>query len=123
MVEAADHLQVLEPGQALVDGGVLAGEPDLRAQLGGVADDVEPGDAWRCPPLGGSSVVRIRTAVVLPAPFGPEQPEHGPGLDREVDPAQRLDVAVGLAQALDLDRRRRCQPTKLAPAHGVRCDR
>jgi ABC-2 type transport system ATP-binding protein len=27
-VETADHLQVLEPGEVLVDGGVLAGQPD-----------------------------------------------------------------------------------------------
>ena len=31
----------------------------------------------RVPPSGRSSVARMRTAVVLPAPFGPEHAEHG----------------------------------------------
>ncbi len=30
------------------------------------------------PPSGGSNVVRIRTAVVLPAPFGPSRPSTAP---------------------------------------------
>ena len=45
VVELADHLEVLEAGQVLVDRGVLAGEPDLGAQRGGVARDVEARDA------------------------------------------------------------------------------
>ena len=43
-VQAADHDQVLEAGEVLVDGGVLPGEADAPAQLGGVADDVEARD-------------------------------------------------------------------------------
>ena len=34
VVEPPDHLEVLEAGQILVDGGVLAGEPDLLANAG-----------------------------------------------------------------------------------------
>ena len=41
------------------------------------------------PPSGGSSVVRMRTAVVLPAPFGPEQAEHRAGRDAQVDAVER----------------------------------
>ena len=48
VVEAADHLEVLEPGQVLVDGRVLAGEPDLRPQLGRVGDHVEARRPARC---------------------------------------------------------------------------
>jgi len=44
VVQAADHLEVLEAGQVLVDGRVLAGEPDLGAQLGRVAHGVQPHD-------------------------------------------------------------------------------
>jgi hypothetical protein len=47
VVEPADHLEVLEAGQVLVHGGVLTRQPDLRADLRGVADDVEAGDARR----------------------------------------------------------------------------
>ena len=49
---------------------------------------------WARPPSGVSSVVKIRTAVVLPAPFGPSRPSTVPGLDLEV-------------QAVERDRRRR----------------
>jgi hypothetical protein len=49
VVEPADHLEVLESGQVLVDGRVLAGEPDLRAQLGRIAHGVEADDAGRTP--------------------------------------------------------------------------
>ena len=43
--------------------------------------------------------------VVLPAPLGPEQPEDLAARDLEVDAADGLVLAVGLAQAADLDRR------------------
>ena len=55
------------------------------------------------PASGRASVVRIRTAVVLPAPFGPEQPEDGPGGHGQVHPGQGLGLAVPLRQALGLD--------------------
>ena len=44
-VQPAHHRQVLEPGQVLVDGRVLAGEPDPLAQPRRVAHDVEPDHA------------------------------------------------------------------------------
>ena len=43
----------------------------------------------------------------LAGAVGPEQPEDLSFLDREVDLPDRLEVAVGLAQAADLDRRHR----------------
>ena len=102
VVEPADHLEVLEPGQPLVDRRVLAGEADLRAQLGRVLDHVEAGDA-RAPRAGREQRGQDPDRGRLPGAVGAEQPEHGPLLDLEVDPAERLDVAVGLLQALDLD--------------------
>ena len=45
VVELPDHLQVLEPGQVLVDRRVLAREPDLRAQRRRVALHVQARDA------------------------------------------------------------------------------
>ena len=47
VVEPADHLEVLASGQVLVDRRVLTGEADLRAKLGRVLHDVEPGDTRR----------------------------------------------------------------------------
>ena len=61
VVELADHLEVLEAGQVLVDRGVLAGQPDLGAQRGGVLLDVEAGDA-------GGARVRARAASRGSAP-------------------------------------------------------
>ena len=46
--------------------------------------------------------------LVLPAPLGPEQPVDLAAPDLEVDAADRLQPAVGLAQVADGDRR--CGP-------------
>ena len=46
----------------------------------------------------------MRTAVVLPAPFGPEHAEHGALAGGEVDARERLGVAEALVQPLGLDR-------------------
>ena len=76
-VEAADHLEVLAPGQQLVDRRVLAGEADPGAQRVASRTQSRPATSAR-PPSGSSSVVKIRTAVVLPAPFGPSRPNTVP---------------------------------------------
>ena len=55
---------------------------------------------WRCRRPACSSVARMRTRVVLPAPFAPEQREMVPALDLEVDPAQDVDVLEGLPRGL-----------------------
>ena len=39
----------------------------------------------------------MRTAVVLPAPFGPKQPQHGPGGRLEIDARQGLHVFEGFS--------------------------
>ena len=104
VVEAAHHLEVLLAGEVLVDRGVLAGQPDVRAQLRGVAHDVEARPPARCRRRACSSVVRMRTAVVLPAPFGPSRPSTRAGRRAQVDAVERDHVAVGLAQAVGLDR-------------------
>ncbi len=50
----------------------------------------------------------------LAGAVGAEQAEHGAGRDLEVDAVERVDVAEGLAQAGDADRR---------AIAAVRCDR
>ncbi len=50
-------------------------------------------------------VVRMRTAVVLPAPFGPEQPEDRAAFDVQVDTVEGDDVAEVLDQPFDGDHR------------------
>ena len=65
------------------------------------------------PPSGSSRVVRMRTAVVLPAPFGPEHAEHRPARHRQVDAAQRVHLAERLGQALHENRRLLADPVEL----------
>ena len=103
VVELAEEHEVLLAGEVLVDRRVLPREADLRAQLGRVGDDVEAGDASRAV-VGRQQRRQDPDRRRLPGPVRAEQPEHGPGLDPEVDPGQRDDVAERLPQALDLDR-------------------
>ena len=103
VVELADHLEVLEAGQVLVDRRVLAGQADLGAQRRGVAHDVEPGDA-RAAPVGLSSVARILHRGGLARAVGAEQAEHAARRRGEVHAAQRAHRAVRLLEPLDDDR-------------------
>jgi hypothetical protein len=43
LVQPPEHVEVLEPGQVLVDGRVLAGQADALSDLVGLLGDVEPG--------------------------------------------------------------------------------
>jgi hypothetical protein len=103
VVELADHLQVLEAGQVLVDRRVLAGEADLRAQRGRVALHVHAGDA------SGASV-RLEQRCqdpyrgCLPRTVWAEQAQDRSRRRGEVDPAEGTDRAVGLLEPFDDDR-------------------
>ena len=70
-MQLAEHHEVLPPGEQRVDGGVLGGQTDAPPHLAALGGDVEPGDVSPYPDVASVSVVRMRTAVVLPAPFGP----------------------------------------------------
>ena len=96
VVQAPDHVEVLEPGEVLVDGGVLAGDADLATGFGRIGEHVDTGDDGRAE-SGRSSVVRMRTAVVLPAPFGPSRPSTDLRyLERQ--PGESVDVLIRLRQ-------------------------
>ena len=87
VVEAADHLEVGARGEQVVDGGLLAGEAELRAHDGRIGDDVVPGD--RRAALGraqqrGEDAHRRGLAGAVVA----EQAEHRALGDVEVDVAQ-----------------------------------
>ena len=103
VVQAADHLEVLEAGQVLVDGRVLAGEADLGAQRRGVAHDVEPRD-----PRG--AAVRLQQRGQDPhrgglaGSVGAEQSQHAARTCREVHAAEGAHRAVRLLEPLDDDR-------------------
>ena len=72
-VQRALHAQQLAAGHQRVDRRLLQRYADRAPHRVAVADDVMPGDERR-PEVGRSSVVRIRTTVVLPAPLGPRNP-------------------------------------------------
>ena len=52
--------------------------------------------------MGVEIVVRMRSAVVLPAPLWPRRPSTVPGRHVEVEVAQGPEVAEALAEALGL---------------------
>ena len=81
VVELADHLEVLEAGQVLVDRGVLAGEADLGAQGVGVAHDVEARDA-RAAAVGLQQRGQDAYRGGLAGAVGTEQAEDRAGLAR-----------------------------------------
>ena len=97
VVEPADHLEVLEAGQVLVHRGVLAGEPDVLAHPGGVADDVEARHA-RGAVVGQQQGRQDADGRRLAGAVRAEQPEDAARLDVKVDAAKRVDVAVALSQ-------------------------
>ena len=47
VVQAPDHVEVLETGEVLVDGGVLAGDADLATGFGRIGEHVDTGDDGR----------------------------------------------------------------------------
>ena len=57
------------------------------------------------PASGGTSVERIRTRVVLPAPFGPSSPKTAPSGTSRSTPASACGRAEALRDPLDPDRR------------------
>ncbi len=103
-VEAADHGQVLGPGQVLVDRGVLAGEADVLAQLVALLQDVHSGYG-RAAGVGLQERGQDPDRGGLAGAVGPEQAEHGSGLDFKVHSVERLDVAEVLGQPVGRDRR------------------
>ena len=102
VVEAAHHLEVLLAGQVLVDGRVLAGQPDVRAQPGRIPHHVEARDLRRAA-VGRQQRREDAHRGRLAGAVGTEQSQHRARGRAQVDAAQRLDVAVRLAQAVGLD--------------------
>ena len=77
-VEPPDHLEVLAPGELLVDGGELAREPDPAADRQRLGDDVVAEDRSRARRSARAASRARLTSVVLPAPLGPSRPNTVP---------------------------------------------
>src|SRR5262249_18338518 len=101
MGKPADQAEVLPAGQVLIDGGVLSGQADDGPYLLGPSHHIQP-DTLACPASGSRMVVRIRTAVVLPAPLGPSRPSTLPASPASRNPSGRGSAArpsAGLARS------------------------
>ena len=97
VVQAAEQLEVLAPGEELVDGVVLHGQADPAPDLRGFPCDVEAGDLGAAavrPQQGGEDPHRGGLAGAV----GAEQPADGSGRHREVEPVERHGAAVALAE-------------------------
>jgi len=96
--EAPDEAEVLDAGQVLVDGGVLAGQADRVTDGLGVGDDVvteDTGLAGVGPQDRGEDPDGGRLAGAV----GAEEAEHGAGRDGEIDPVEGGDVSEPLDEA------------------------
>ena len=102
VVEPPEHVEVLEAGQVLVDGRVLARQADPLPEARGLAKDVDSGDA-RAPLVGLEERGQDPDGGRLAGAVRAEQPEDGPSRHVQVDTAEGLDVAVALAEAVCLD--------------------
>jgi len=104
------HLQVLPAGHRLLDGRELAGQADDLPHLGGLAQGVDAVDVQRSrvrPQQGGYRPDERG----LPSPVRAEQGHHPARADDEVQPGQRLGLAVALHEAAGLEDR--CHPAGL----------
>ena len=96
------------------------------AHLAAVARRRRSPPRGRCRRRRATSVARIRTVVVLPAPLGPSSEKTVPRRDGEVDAVEDAQRAVGLREARRLDRRlvahgRLLRSVAYASAYHVRC--
>ena len=100
VVELGENKQVLVAGERAVGGEQLGHIADHAPHVGGLADDVEPGDR-AVPEVGGSRVVSILMAGGLAGAVGAQQPENSPASTERVSestaaraPKHRLSDSV-----------------------------
>ena len=115
---ASRHSRTVRPGSASDSCSTI---PIRSRQADGACHGSAPSTST-CRSLAWRKPSRISTVVVLPAPLGPRKAKISPRRDLEVDAADRLVVAVALAQAADRDdrivggRRRRTRARRWATA-------
>ena len=118
-VQRGVEAQVLAPAQVAVEQRLVAEVADPAAQLPGLAAAASSPSTRTSPPLGRSSVARMRSSVVLPAPLGPSTTSDSPARQLEADPVERRPFAVVAAQRRDRERRLAPVCPCLAPLGGL----
>ena len=104
-VELGVQAQVLLGGQVAVERRVLEDEADVAADVVALARRRRGRRRARCPPVGSRERAEHVDRRRLAGAVGPEEAEDLAGGDLEADAAHGLDLAEGLAQVVDLDRR------------------
>ena len=99
VIEAPDHVEVLETGEQLIDRGVLPGQSDDPPQRGRVCQHVDAGHAGPAG-VGLEQGGEHAYGGGLARAVGPEQPGHGALGHRQVEAVEGLDLAVALADPL-----------------------
>ena len=110
---ALEHEQ-LTAGLSRIEPGLLEGDADLAPGPIRIGRHVDPGDAGgprRDRHQRGQHLHRGRLA----GPVGPEEAEHRPGRDREVDAAHGVDLAVLPTEVLD----ELCAPRRRASSNNL----
>jgi hypothetical protein len=97
VVQAAEHLQVLPPGEVLVDGGVLAGQADPSAELVGPPGHVQAGHLGRALVRGQQCGQHLHRGG-LPRAVRAQEAEDGARLHGQVNAVQGDHVAERLPE-------------------------
>ena len=103
VVEAPDELEVGARRQQAVDGRALAGRGRCARAPGRARDTGSKPATSALPDVGSASVVRMRIAVVLPAPLWPSRPSTLPAGAWKLTSSSASDVAVALAETVGVD--------------------
>jgi hypothetical protein len=96
------ELEVLSPGELVVERRVLEDEADALAHTSGILDDIDAGHASRARGRREQGA-EDGDGRGFPGPVRAEETEYLPVLDLEVNASHRFQLAVSLDQALGLD--------------------
>ena len=102
-VAAVDH-EVVPDRQLGVEVVLLRDDAEPRTDRGPSRRGSMP-STRSSPPVSGETQPIMRIVEVLPAPFGPRNPNASPLLDVEVDAVDRDELAEALREAAGIDER------------------
>ena len=93
MIELPEHYQVFVAGEVFIDGGILTGQADARADGVGVFDDIKPGNL--CPTrVGFQERGQDAHGGSLACAVWPEEAKYGSFLGDQVKPGKGAGLSV-----------------------------